>query len=57
MPRIRRQEFPELFIGNGAIYAAKRDVVVDKKSFFGDSCSAYVMGVERSVNVDTPFDC
>ena len=51
-----RQKLPPIYIRNGAIYAAKRDVIVDQRSFKGKKCLAYVMPEERSVNIDSNID-
>jgi CMP-N-acetylneuraminic acid synthetase len=50
-----RQELPPVYIRNGAIYAANRDVLVENNSFSGNNCHAYNMPPERSINIDT-FD-
>ncbi len=51
-----RQKLPPIYIRNGAIYAAKRDVIVKGRSFKGKKCLAYVMSEERSVNIDSKID-
>ena len=55
-PRMQRQQFSEVYIANGAVYAARRSVVVEKESFFGGNCVAYVMNDECSVTIDEPSD-
>jgi CMP-N-acetylneuraminic acid synthetase len=52
----RRQEFPAVFVRNGAIYATRRNVLVEQRTFYGQDIRAYVMPVERSINIDTEFD-
>lgn len=52
----RRQEFPTVFIRNGAIYATRRNVLVQQRTFYGQDIRAYVMPIERSINIDTEFD-
>lgn len=52
----RRQEFPPIYLRNGAIYAVKRHILVDQQSFFPVDCCAYEMPLQRSVNIDSPFD-
>lgn len=54
--RVRRQERPPRYVANGAVYVARRDVVVIEGTFWGRECSAHVMSRERSINIDTPFD-
>ena len=52
----RRQEFPAVFVRNGAIYATRRDVLVQERTFYGQNMRAYLMPIERSINIDTEFD-
>lgn len=51
-----RQILPKVYMVNGAIYATKRDVFVEKETFKGDFCLGYIMPPERSVNIDTEAD-
>lgn len=51
-----RQKLPPIYIRNGAIYATERDVIVEKKTFKGKRCLAYIMPEERSVNIDSGID-
>ena len=50
-----RQELPQMFIRNGAIYLTRRDVLLSG-SYKGNRCAALVMPHERSVNIDTAED-
>jgi CMP-N-acetylneuraminic acid synthetase len=52
----RRQDLPKLYLRDGSIYLTRRDVLMEKGSFKGDDCRAYVVPEERAINVDTPFD-
>ena len=52
----RRQDLEPCYIRNGAIYAMKRDCIVEKFSRHGNSCAAYVMPENDSVNIDTMLD-
>jgi CMP-N,N'-diacetyllegionaminic acid synthase len=52
----RRQDYPPVYVRNGAIYLVDRDVLVERQSFYGDRLRAVVMPEERSVNVDTRAD-
>ncbi len=53
----RRQDMPECYIRNGAIYAFKRDLLEgDNPSFFGTDCRKYLMDPAKTVNIDTPED-
>ena len=52
---IVRQELPAVWTLNGAIYAAKRTVLLERGTWYTDSCYAYVMPAERSLDIDTPW--
>lgn len=52
----RRQDMQELFTLNGAMYYATRDWLEARQSLFGDQTLGYVMSVESSIDIDTPFD-
>lgn len=52
----RRQDFPEVWVRNGAVYAARRDVLIGNRSFYGSALRAWTMPAERSVNIDTELD-
>jgi CMP-N-acetylneuraminic acid synthetase len=47
---------PKLYLRDGSIYLTRRDVLMEKGSFKGEDCRAYVVPEERAINVDTPFD-
>ncbi len=51
-----RQSLPKVYIVNGAIYAVKRDVLMEGNSFKGKTCLGHVMPEERSVNIDSIVD-
>lgn len=51
-----KQKLPPLFIRNGALYAAKEEVIWKKNSLRGDDCVASIMPPERSVDIDTRID-
>ena len=51
-----RQELPSVYIRNGAIYAMKRDVLMERDSFVGDDVRAYIMSPETSINIDSMTD-
>jgi CMP-N,N'-diacetyllegionaminic acid synthase len=51
-----RQELPPVYIRSGALYITRRHVLLDKNSFIGDDCRAYIMNPERAINIDTPLD-
>jgi CMP-N-acetylneuraminic acid synthetase len=41
---------------NGAIYLARREVLLERETFYTESTYAYVMPPERSLDIDTPWD-
>lgn len=51
-----RQILPPVFMVNGAIYATKRDVFMNRGTFQGDKCLPFEMPFEHSVNIDTEAD-
>lgn len=51
-----RQLLPPVYIVNGAIYATKRDVLMNKGTFQGDYCLGFIMPAQKSINIDTEFD-
>ena len=53
---LRRQELPPAYALNGAVSAARLSVLRERASFTGTDTAAFVMPVERSIDVDTPFD-
>lgn len=53
---VRRQDLPPVFALNGAIYAARLDVLLSTRSWYTDRTGAYVMPAERSFDIDTAMD-
>lgn len=53
---IQRQELPPVYGLNGAIYLVKRQVLLQRRSWFGDRTYAYVMEPKQSLDIDTPWD-
>lgn len=51
-----RQILPKVYMVNGAIYATKRDIFMEKNTFKGKKCLGYIMPPDRSVNIDTEID-
>jgi CMP-N,N'-diacetyllegionaminic acid synthase len=51
-----RQDLPDVFHRNGAIYASRYSQLVENKSILGDKILPYIMPRERSVNIDDEFD-
>jgi len=50
-----RQELPQMFIRNGAIYLTKREIILHN-SIKGKDCRALIMDYKYSVNIDSEFD-
>ena len=51
-----RQELPKFYRFNGAIYIAYCDYLQKQKSFFGEKTFAYIMPIERSIDIDDEID-
>jgi len=51
-----RQELPQFYRVNGAVYLAYCDYLMALNSFFGEGTFAYVMPGERSVDMDGALD-
>ena len=53
----RRQDFAfNVYRTNGAIYLARRDIVMEQDSLYGSKPLPLVMPAERSVDIDTALD-
>jgi len=53
----RRQDFDsDVYKTNGAIYLARRDVLMEEGSFYGSCPRPLVMPPERSIDIDTRLD-
>lgn len=52
----RRQDLPELFLRNGAIYLTRTEVITEQNSLKGGKSLAYIMPELRSVNIDSEID-
>ncbi len=55
-PIARRQDLPQAFALNGALYFADANWLRSSGTFVGPETLAYVMAKERSVDLDTPLD-
>lgn len=51
-----RQLLPKIYIVNGAIYATKRDILIDQNTFKGKFCVPFEMPDARSTNIDKETD-
>lgn len=57
LPKVsRRQDLPPVYTLNGAIYIAKIDWLLKKRSFLGPETVAYVMPKDRSLDIDDATD-
>jgi len=52
----RRQDLPQLYSLNGAIYMAKRDILVDRRTWYTPRTFGYIMPTDRSLDINTPWD-
>lgn len=52
----RRQELPDLYVRNGAIYITSAEQMLQNKRVFDDVPAMYVMPKDRSVNIDCMDD-
>jgi CMP-N-acetylneuraminic acid synthetase len=52
----RRQDLPPAFHRDGSVYVARRDVVLERNSLYGEHLVGYVVDDRPCVNIDTPAD-
>ena len=53
---IEEQKNNKAYIINGAVYVAKTDWLIDKKSFLSEETIGYTMPIERSIDIDEKID-
>jgi N-acylneuraminate cytidylyltransferase/CMP-N,N'-diacetyllegionaminic acid synthase len=51
-----RQDLPSVYALNGAIYLARREILLERQTFYTNQTCAYVMPPERSLDIDTLWD-
>ena len=51
-----RQDLPETFYLNGAMYLSSREFLEKKKTFIDKNTVGYIMPPERSIDIDTELD-
>lgn len=51
-----RQDFPVAYKRSGAVYVTKRDLIMNDNKLFGDFIVGHIVPLERSVDIDSPFD-
>ena len=52
----RRQDLPEIYRVNGAVYFIKTDILVRKNMFLTENTTGYIMSNKHSVDIDTEMD-
>lgn len=52
----RRQELPKAFVRDGCIYITQREIILNRKSFFGDRLIKYSNDSDIHINIDTMDD-
>ncbi len=52
----RRNDVIRVYRLNGAVYVTARDIIMKQSSLIGDDTRAYIMPLERSVDIDTELD-
>ena len=52
----RKQELPETYIPNGAIFISRIDKFLCEKSFYSNNTIPYLMSFQDSVDIDSPED-
>jgi len=52
----RRQDLPQYYRLNGALYFAYTEVLLGQKGFFGPNSIAYKMEISESLDIDTLDD-
>jgi N-acylneuraminate cytidylyltransferase/CMP-N,N'-diacetyllegionaminic acid synthase len=55
-PCFYRQELPELYMLNGAVYVIKKQTLMKKKKIFSENTRAIIMEPERSIDIDNLFN-
>lgn len=55
-PPTRRQDLPAVYALNGALYLARRTVLIERETWYTDRTYLYIMPEERSLDIDTPWD-
>lgn len=55
-PITRRQDAPKVYRLNGAVYAIRRDVLMNENKIFTDNTKAVIMPQERSIDLDRKLD-
>ena len=52
----RRQDLPDIYVSNGAIYLIQYDAFLNNKSFKTDKTIPFIMDNKKSVDIDLDYD-
>jgi CMP-N-acetylneuraminic acid synthetase len=52
----RRQDKPRVFARNGPAVLVTRATTIDRGSLYGEDCRPLIMGIEESIDIDSPWD-
>jgi len=52
----RRQDLPPVYKRSGAVYAMRRDLIINDARLYGDHIVGHIVPKERSVDIDHPVD-
>lgn len=55
-PITNRQDLPPVYVLNGAIFLAKREMLLRNENWYTDKTFSYVMPKERSIDIDSLWD-
>ena len=55
-PYKRRQDMPPAYALTGAVYLVKRQILLERQTFYTDRTFPYIMPAERSMDIDTKWD-
>lgn len=53
---VRSQDLLPVYFRNGAYYSVKRDVLINKRTLYGNITRPYIMPVERSFDINEEID-
>lgn len=56
MPIPRRQDLPAAWHREGSVYVTRRDILIERNTFYGTKMIGYMMDPEKTVNIDTMED-
>lgn len=52
----RRQDLPTAYKRSGAVYAMRRDLIMELKRLYGSHVTGHIVPAERSLDIDNPID-